>query len=186
MARLAIVFPGIGYTPDKPLLYYCTRLAAQLGYQIRTVSYSGFPDGMLQDPERMRQALSTAIGQSMEQLSDLALSSYDDILLIGKSIGTAVAAAVLQRFSDRPRVQMLLFTPLAETFSFPVQDAIVFTGSSDPWVKGAETIPELCAERNIPCFVIEHGNHSLETGDVIRDLEHLDFIMHQTDSFLRG
>lgn len=186
MARLAIVFPGIGYTPDKPLLYFSTRLAAQLGYQIRKVSYSGFPDGMLQDPERMRQAFLTAIEQSMEQLSDLDYASYDDILLIGKSIGTAVAAAVLQRLSDCPRARMVLYTPLAETFSFPVQDAIVFTGSADSWVKGAETIPGLCAARNVPCFVIERGNHSLETGDVFRDLEHLAFIMHQTDSFLRA
>ena len=29
--RLAVVFPGIGYHADKPLLYYSRKLAAQQG-----------------------------------------------------------------------------------------------------------------------------------------------------------
>ena len=32
--KLAVVFPGIGYGPDKPLLYYAARLARNQGYQI--------------------------------------------------------------------------------------------------------------------------------------------------------
>ena len=36
--KLAVIFPGIGYTADKPLLYYTTRLAKKHGYQIQTVS----------------------------------------------------------------------------------------------------------------------------------------------------
>ena len=32
MAKLAVFFPGIGYTVDKPLLYYSRKLAAALDY----------------------------------------------------------------------------------------------------------------------------------------------------------
>ena len=37
MGKLAVIFPGIGYTADKPLLYYSRRIAANLGYEIRTM-----------------------------------------------------------------------------------------------------------------------------------------------------
>ena len=43
MKKLAVFFPGIGYTADRPLLYYSRRTAAELGYEIRSVAYSGFP-----------------------------------------------------------------------------------------------------------------------------------------------
>ena len=42
--KLAVIFPGIGYTADKPLLYYTSRLARKHGYQIQTVSYGTLPE----------------------------------------------------------------------------------------------------------------------------------------------
>lgn len=43
MSKLAVIFPGIGYTADKPLLHYSKRIAANHGYEIRIVDYKGFP-----------------------------------------------------------------------------------------------------------------------------------------------
>ena len=43
MKRLAIVFPGIGYTAEKPLLHYSRRIAERFGYETEIVPYSGFP-----------------------------------------------------------------------------------------------------------------------------------------------
>ena len=40
MAKLAIIFPGIGYTCDKPLLYYAEDLAAQSGYECKRIAYA--------------------------------------------------------------------------------------------------------------------------------------------------
>ena len=44
MSKIACLFPGIGYTCDKPLLYYSWKLLKGLGWEILPVSYSGFPD----------------------------------------------------------------------------------------------------------------------------------------------
>ena len=55
MSKIAIVFPGIGYHTDKPLLYYGRKLAAELGYRVIEVSYSGFESGIQGDPEKMRR-----------------------------------------------------------------------------------------------------------------------------------
>ena len=40
MAKLAIIFPGIGSTCDKPLLYYAEDLAAQSGYECKRIAYA--------------------------------------------------------------------------------------------------------------------------------------------------
>ena len=34
MKKLAVFFPGIGYTVDKPLMHYSRRLAANAGFEI--------------------------------------------------------------------------------------------------------------------------------------------------------
>ena len=79
----------------------------------------------------------------------------------------------------------IFYTPLEETFAYPVERALVFTGSADPWVGGAESrIPALCRERHIPCFVVPGANHSLECGDVLRDIHNLLEVMEETRRFL--
>ena len=32
--RLAVIFPGVGYHVDKPLLYYSRKLAKEYGYEV--------------------------------------------------------------------------------------------------------------------------------------------------------
>ena len=34
MKKLAIIFPGVGYHKDKPLLYYSSKLVKGLGYDV--------------------------------------------------------------------------------------------------------------------------------------------------------
>jgi phosphoglycolate phosphatase len=118
-------------------------------------------------------------------LSGTDFSAYDEILFIGKSIGTAAAAQIAAETSQP--VRLLLYTPLEETFLFPLKDCIVFTGLADPWVGGdSSRIPQLCEERGIPCFVYEGANHSLETGEVQKDLQNLQEIMGETKHFILG
>ena len=109
-----------------------------------------------------------ALAQSAEMLSDTDFSQYDVILFVGKSIGTVVAAEIASRSPVPERIHFVLYTPLEQTFSFPLGDAIAFTGDADPWVK-AGIIPELCLVRDIPGYIIPGSNHSLETGSVKED-----------------
>ena len=91
MSKIAIVFPGIGYHTDKPLLYYGRKLAAELGYRVIEVSYSGFESGIKGDPEKMRRAFEHALDQSIKILSEYSFSLTDDLVIISKSVGTVVA-----------------------------------------------------------------------------------------------
>ena len=56
MRKLAVVFPGIGYTVDKPLLYYSRRLAADAGYEIKRLPYAGFPKKVKCDTGRRAES----------------------------------------------------------------------------------------------------------------------------------
>ena len=184
MKRLAVFFPGIGYTVDKPLMHYSRRLAEKHGFKIRPLPYSGFPKKVKGDKAKMQESYKIALKQATEMLSDINFEDYDDILFVGKSVGTIVAAKIASKSSVQDRIRFIYYTPLEETFSFPVQDAIVFTGSTDPWVE-AGRIPALCKESGVPCSVIPNANHSLETDDPLVDIQNLSEIMAETAQFIR-
>lgn len=185
MSKLAVLFPGIGYTADKPLLYFSRRIAADLGYEIRILGYSGFPPKIQGDRGRMEESFRIAFDQSVEMLSDIDFNVYDDILFIGKSIGTIVAAKIASESPVKRRIRLVLYTPLEETFAFEFGDAIVFTGDDDPWVgRDRSRICSICEGRGIPCKLVPDANHSLETKDPLRDMEMLSAIMKQMEDFI--
>ena len=181
MKRLAVFFPGVGYTPDKPLLYHSRRIAEALGFDVLTLTFSGFPKKIKGDEKKMRKAFDLALSQAREQLKPAELAAYDETVFIGKSIGAVAASALAAEFHCG---RLVLYTPLEPAFSFPLPQTIVFTGSADPWVCG-DRIPSLCQGKGIPCTVLPDANHSLETGDPLCDLERLREIMLQTERFLK-
>ncbi|MDO5132835.1 MAG: alpha/beta hydrolase [Eubacteriales bacterium] len=187
MKKLAVYFPGIGYTVDKPLMHYSRRLAAGLGYEVLLLPYSGFPPKILGDPGKMLASFRIAQEQAEKMLAEIDLTDYDDILFIGKSIGTVVAAKIASESPARSRIRLVLYTPLEETFSFSFGKAVAFTGTDDPWVgREKSRIAGLCKERNIPCHQIPGGNHSLETPDLQEDIKSLERVMKETELFLRS
>lgn len=185
MKKLAVLFPGIGYTAEKPLLYYSRRIAAAHGYDIRIMTYTGLSTKIKGDTERILHSFQTALDQSLDQLSEIDFSTCDDILFIGKSIGTIVAAKIASESPARDRIRLILYTPLEETFAFEFGDAIAFTGDDDPWTgRDKSRIFPICESRGIPCALIACANHSLETKDPFMDLKELYRIMKETERFI--
>lgn len=168
MKRIVCLFPGIGYTCDKPLLYYSWKLLKGLDWEVIPVSYTGFPSGVKGNPEKMRQAAHIALDQTEEILKGIDWSAYSDILLIGKSVGTVVCAAYARRHHIPCR--QILFTPIEDTFQFVDHPAIAFHGTADPWAD-TKVIENCCKQDGIPLYETENANHSLETGDVDFDIQ---------------
>ena len=186
MKKLAVFFPGIGYTMDKPLLYYGRKLAAARDYEVLPLPYGGFPPKVMGDRARMEESFAIARRQAADMLAGVDLCEYDDLVFFGKSIGTAVAAEYAAGNAAADRIRFVIYTPLEDTFSFPLGESVVFTGSADPWVgRGKSRIPALCRERGIPCHVVPDANHSLECGEVLTDLKALRAVMKETARFLR-
>ncbi len=181
--KVAVVFPGIGYHSDKPLLYYAKKIAKKYGYQILEVSYSGFSkDNMIGNAAKMQDAFESARSQARDVLKDVSWQEYEEILFLSKSIGTAVAAAIHQEIGID--VKHVYFTPVEGTFRYMAfESGIAFHGTSDPWVT-TEIVKNGCAEKSVPLYITEKANHSLETGNVSADLGNMKGIMGQVEKYL--
>ena len=183
MKKAAVLFPGIGYHTDKPLLYYSKKIAAELGYEIIEVPYGKFPKGVKGSRETMEKAFFSALEQAGEILQNVDFSEYDDIVFISKSVGTAVASAYAGRHGLKTR--NIYYTPVEASFQFMEQPGIVFTGTADALVT-FEAVERGCETGGFPLYVTEDGKHSLETGAVKRDLENLREIMRITEEYIAG
>ncbi len=166
--KIACLFPGIGYTCDRPLLYYAGKLLAAPDREVIRLSYGGFPKISKGSPEDLRLCAETALAQTETQLIGTDWSRYEDILFVSKSIGTVVAAAFAAQHGISCR--QVFLTPVEATFGFGVREGIAFHGTADPWAD-TERIRKACEGAGIPLYLTEGANHSLETGDVLRDLE---------------
>ena len=181
MKRIACLFPGIGYTCDKPLLYYSWKMLRGMGWEIVPVRYSGFPDNVKGSPEKMQQCAHIALEQAEEMLQDIDWSEYTDILLIGKSVGTVVCAAYARRHGLKCR--QVLFTPVEAVFQFASGRSIAFHGTADPWAD-TKAVESCCRRLDIPLYETEGANHSLETGDVEQDIKELRKVMKTVREFV--
>ena len=181
--KIALILPGIGYTCDRPLLYYGGKLAQNLGFEVMRVPYGGFPDKVKGDADRMRLCVDIALRQAEEMLKDIDWKQYGQILFIAKSVGTVVATAFAHAHGIACR--QILFTPVEATFAVPAKNAIAFHGTADPWAE-TEPLSRLCREAGVPLYLTENANHSLETGDVLLDIRSLQTVMTQAEAFMRG
>lgn len=218
--KLAIIFPGLGYGPDRPLLYYAGKLAREAGYNLVTVSYGELPrverpsPGKPLDTGRLEECFTLALERAAHQLAAVpgsvqlpwadrsSLNGMDSdraaviagaevdldrtadgsgILLISKSIGTAVGAAWAASRGLVPR--QILYTPVARTFDFPLARSIAFHGTADPWLGNGECEAG-CRSAGVPLHTFEGANHSLECADVQESIRNLAQAMRLTGDFL--
>ncbi len=197
MKKIAVFFPGIGYHVDKPLLYYSKKLAKEKGYECFDIAYTCKMGNLCGNEERIKEAFYILYGQAKKQLDDIDFSQYDEVLFISKSIGTAIAAAYAKEIEKyfqelvdvdgygrcRIKLKNILYTPLKLTFLYEPHNAIAFTGTNDPWVETEQIIRE-CEKNNIPLFVIDKVNHSLEGENVPDNINILKDVMKKTEEFL--
>ncbi len=182
MKKLAVYFPGIGYTCDKPLLYYARDIAYEKGYE----EYINVSYNYQKKTENVKDRI-VEIGEELLTLAeafleDIPWDEYDDVLFVSKSIGTAIAVSYAERKQIK-NIKHILYTPLEHTFSHDICNALAFIGTKDGWSDVSKIIA-LAKEKNIPLNVYSDCNHSMETENTIVNLEILSEIMKKTADFL--
>ena len=174
--KLAVLFPGIGYTTDRPLLYYAGKLAEQNGFEVIKISYGNLPEAdMSKMFEYARMAANVEINR-------IAFEEYDRVLFISKSIGTAVAGAMQQNIPME--IGNIFLTPIKQSLSYLHRWRLVFSGNEDSWI----SMPELARfhkQEQFDLHIVKGANHSLETGDAIYDLQAMRGIMKLCEAYLR-
>lgn len=179
--KLMVVFPGMGYHKDKPLLYYTWKLASAEGYDIQYVDYLEFFKGVKYGDAGMHEAALKAYERTKEILNRLDFSQYTTVVFAGKSFGTLMGAKYASERGIHPR--HIWYTPVMDTYEHGAKDAIAFIGSKDP-LSDVGAMQTVAQEQGIELHIFEGGNHSLETGDVERDLRTLQDVMRFTKELL--
>lgn len=176
--KAAVFFPGIGYRFERPLLKGAMDLAHDKGYSIITVGYDGFAGDAKQN---LDVAVERAMNQTEKILSPIDWTCYEKILFVGKSIGTAAAAI----YSSRNNLfcKKILLTPIPQTFSVDIENALAFYGNADPWIS-LEQVTDGCRKNSIPLSVYENANHSLISGDEGTDMRTLRDVMKKISDFI--
>ena len=183
MSKLTVVLPGIGYHKDKPLLYYSSKLMMNLGYEVISIEYHDLPSKVKGDKAMMRKAFELAFAQCEEQLSGVDFSGYEEVDFIGKSIGTAVVAKYVS--DHKLSARQVWYTPVEETFAFGSEDVIAFIGDDDPW-SDVEHVKSVANDMGIPLHSYPECNHSLECGDVGRNIEIVGDVIKKTDQYINS
>ncbi len=165
--KLAIIIPGIGYTKDRPILYYSSKMLKESGYDILDVLFSGMPENIMRDDSLKIRAVELAYDQITEQLKNVNFSDYEDVVFVGKSLGTIAAAKYVSE--NGVAAKQIWYTPLEKTFSYDSKNVLAFIGDADPW-SDINAIRSLALEKGITLEVYEACNHSLESGDILKDI----------------
>lgn len=91
MRNLMILFPGIGYHCDKPILYYGKKIAVMNGYtDCISLSYSYDGKNLRGNTAEMEKAFNSLYEQAEKQLDGVEFNQYDEILFVSKSIGPSL------------------------------------------------------------------------------------------------
>ncbi len=180
--KLAVFFPGTGYHTDKPLLFYSRKIAIAQGFETRCISYGDLSiQGEKDGKPVWDEVVKTAVKRAKLQLEEVDFSAFERVVFVSKSIGTVVAAEI-----DREQelnADHIFYTPVTESFQAIGNKGIVFHGTADPMADTA-VIKAECEKRNLPLYLTENGNHSLETGNVVEDIGILRGIMEVTEEYL--
>ena len=186
MNRTAVIFPGVGYTKDRPLLYYSGKLAKEYGYELKHIEFTGlsWSKEQLKDPVFLRNTLEKCLDMTEKALADAGDLSGDDTVFISKSIGTVVATAYAGKTGSKAR--QICFSPLHMIEGFVKEgNGVLFYGDADPFADFRD-IERIADDKRLEKFRIARGNHSLETGDVPEDIDNLSAMMKRVSEELKG
>ena len=182
MKKTAVIFPGVGYTKDRPLLYYSGRQAVRYGYDLVQIEFGPikWSKEELKDRDFLLTTLDKCIAITDKALQNTGDLSDGEVVFISKSIGTVVATAYAKK--NGIRAKQICFSPL-EMIDEYVDDegATLFYGNADPYAD-CRAIEEIAARKRLATYCVDGGNHSLETGDFATDADNLkDMILYISD-----
>ncbi|OIK11671.1 alpha/beta hydrolase [Bacillus sp. MUM 13] len=185
--KLAILLPGAGYTVQAPILHYSTGVFINKSFDVLQVKYQ-YNNEFYADFSM--DELSEAIKMDVHTVLDSvrAEKTYENVYLIGKSIGTIAMSSVLER-EEFKKAKAIWLTPLIQredvlgSMAGSVNKGLFIIGDKDPYyseerfLKGAEN-------PNITPRLIANVNHSLEYDeDIVESIDVLKSIIKDIENF---
>jgi hypothetical protein len=179
--ELAIVFPGLRYTCDMPLLYYTTRLLVKRGADVLQLHTDyNRPDFESASPIARAQWIGSDALVSLQ--AGQSQQSYERVVLVGKSIGTLAMGFLLAGGAALQAATIwltpLLHQPLLVQAACLCSGPALFAVGEADGTYDANAIRQIQQATRAQVVVLADANHSLEVpGDLERSIQHLATVM---------
>lgn len=188
---ISIVFPGLHYSADMPLMYYSTGVLLEAGHSVLSVDtrYSSKENFMtISSEERSKWMFADAqsVFNAVQKLNHDTFS-----VIIGKSLGTIQISYLVERFEEMQKCKIVWLTPLLKQNWVVNQmiahqgKSLIVIGTDDPHYND-DTLAKIIDEGRSKLHLVMGGNHSLDvpTG-LISSIEHLIDTMKEMQAFVR-
>lgn len=171
--KLIVLFPGVRYGVDCPLLYYAGFQYEMAGYEkIKIESYE------VEERKSLEKYAELAFKNVKRQFRKFPFNEYEDVVFASKSIGTVIAERLEDAFQIK-NVTHILLTPIDLTLPLMEKHRnyrLIVTGLEDKKIDH-EKLRSLCYKKELPFMEIEGVGHRLETKagmvkniDIIKDV----------------
>lgn len=186
---LGIIFPGLGYNSDMPLLYYPAKLLVDRGADVLQLrpAYNMQEFQSLSGEERARRAFADATAALRAALAE---RRYQRVTLVGKSIGTMALAHLVATETQLAGAVTVWLTPLlripqvAEAAAKFRGPALYVAGTADP-NHDADAMARVQKATGAEALIFQDADHSMEIrGDLLRSVAILQQIVQAIAGFL--
>lgn len=171
--KLCVILPGIGYCLDRSYLDYSKQLAKEIGYDVLEVEY-GYQ--INRSEFNLEKEFSIMVSESLEVIDNAIDKEYEEVLIIGKSIGTSVQSFLNKDLSKRfKNIKNIYISPINKTLDeFNIEsNSLVITGDEDPLLSIANRM-NIEKRDDVESFIIEGANHALDIeGNIMKTVDGL-------------
>ena len=160
--KLALAFPGTGFTTKEPLFQRCFSALQNKGHEIIELDFSMIP---FKEIETIPEAVEAANRQVALQLKGIRLEEYEDVAFVSKSLGTVCAGWLEGHWGIHPR--QLYLTPIRETLEYIQTDSQVIAlvlGDKARLMPVGE-LEAFCMPRGLRMVVFAGVGHSLKDDE---------------------
>lgn len=168
-ASIVIIFPGLKYGHDKPLLYYARKAATKSKKDVLCINY----EKSLDWDDIGKEKINVVANQCLEIINKCIDKKYKKIYFVAKSIGTEVCGSAAEKLNIS-NGSFLYLTPTYAAVKYIIEsNCTVITGTKDE-IFGDKYIEEVYKLHNVNLMLVEGGNHSLEIeSDLISSIDTL-------------
>lgn len=189
---LSIVFPGLHYNADMPLMYYSTGVLLEAGHSVLSVDtrYSHKENFLTVSSEERTKWMfgdAQAVFDAVHNLEDHTLS-----VIIGKSLGGLQMGYLAQKIKEIQKCKMVWLTPLIKQNWLVDQmmahqgKSLVVIGTDDPHYSD-ETLARIIEAGRSTLYTVIKGNHSLDVpSGLIASMQQQIDVMKELQSFVRS
>ncbi len=158
--RIVFSFPG-KRGEEIPLLYFGAKFYVDKDYEKVYIQHPASGNGLEEVYENTKAILSS-----------YNLSEYEDIVFVGKSMGTVVACKLKEELQID--VSLVLFTPLMDTLPYMKADnrvVLAAAGDNDRFMD-KEVLCRHCEAENVPYYIEPGVGHAMEVkNDMAKNLQ---------------